>query len=276
MDAEDVARRVKQLQISGNLHEDVHLSTRFLMGEVARRIRRETEYGNVGETLKELCEEFGLGNVETLRRCIRTAETFHGNAKLFGRWLLSGEKKRWRDFVRAGQAEVDPTALGPEAFDRWLNNEIEGLQSAAERTEQARKTIDPEDEETIREMDGVVTMLTQEAQALRKAAKRVWEEQGATDEFLERFVDWLHEMPCLACGTMGETEAHHVAPSVTAKKQSDFLRVPLCTDCHIGELHASGYKQFKEETGYDIRELAARTLHLFLTGDDARFPAGLD
>lgn len=275
-EADDMAQRVKQLQISGNLHEDVHLGTRFLMGEVARRIRSQTEYGNVTETLSELAKRFRLGNVRTLYQCIQTAETFHGNAILFGRWLLAGEKKRWGDFVKAGKAEVDPKEMGEEAFERFIENETDSIERAAERAEQTAAEIDPDDEETIREMEGVVTMLTQRADDLRRVARRAWEEKGTeSDEALEAYLDWLHEMPCLACGTVGDTEAHHVQPSATAKKQSHWFRVPLCHDCHM-VLEDHTHEKFKSRTGFDIRELTARTLHLFLAGHDARFPSGLD
>lgn len=274
LDPDDMATRVKQLQISGNLHEDVHLGTRFLMGEIARRVKAQTEYGEVCDTLAALAERFKLGNVRTLRQCIKTAETFHGNARLFGKWLMAGDKKRWRDFVIAGQAEVDPTALGEEAFDRWLEGELDSVERAAERAEQAAAEVDPDDEDTIREMDGVVTMLTQRAQELRRKAWRAWQEDGATDDALEPYLDWLHEMPCLACGDVGGTEAHHVQPSVTAKKQSDWFRVPLCHDCHM-ILEDNTHAEFKRRTGEDIRALAARTLHLFVAGSDARFPPGL-
>lgn len=274
LEADDMATRFKQLQISGNLHEDVHLGTRFLMGEIARRVKANTDYGEICDTLEHVAEKFKLGNVRTLRQCIRTAETFHGNAKLFGRWLMAGEKKRWRDFVLAGQAEVDPTALGEEAFTRWVEGEMDSVQHAAERAEQAAAEIDPDDEETIREMEGVVTMLTQRANELRRTAKRAWEDEGATDRVLELYIDWLHEMPCLACGEVGDTEAHHVEPSVTAKKQSHFFRCPLCHDCHM-TLEDHTHAHFKEKTGHDIRELTARTLHLFIAGSDARFPPGL-
>lgn len=276
MSPDDMGRKFKQLQISGNLYEDVHLATRFLMGEAARRVRGDTEYGNIGETLKRLAEKFRLGNTRTLRQCIQTAETFHGNAQLFGRWLLSGEKKRWGDFVKAGKANVDPRGLSEEAFETWLEDEINNVEQAAERAESAAAEIDPDDEQSIREMDGVVTMLTHEAEHLRTVARKVWDEEGPeSDQALDAYLDWIHSMPCLACGTMGETEAHHVQPSVTAKKQSHWFRVPLCHDCHM-TLEDHDHDTFKKRTGFDIRELTARTLHLFIAGDDARFPTGLD
>lgn len=289
MDPNEAGEYIQALQLSGNLHEDIHLATRFMMGEAARRVKANAEWGDVQETLAELAERFGLGNTNTLRRCINAAETFHGNPQLFARWLVTGQKKRWYDFVDAARAEVDPMALGVEAFQKYIETEQENVQRAAERAEKTAKTIDPEDEDSLREMEGVVTALSVEAADLLRKAREIHREalegterdEALIDEALEWYVEAMRVMPCMACGRpaednpSGQTEPHHVAPSVTAKKQSHWLRVPLCNEHHT-LVHQEGYAAFKRKTGFDIRELTSRMFHLFVTGQDCRFPSGLD
>lgn len=306
IDPDNAGQYIASLQRTGNIHEDVHLATRFLMGIVAKRIRENTEHGNVIQTLERLVKEFKLGNTNTLRRCINAAETFHCNPVLFGRWLSTGEKKRWYHMIEASRADVDPMSMGIETFQMYIEGELKNIERTAERVSQVASEIDEDDEETLREAEGVVTMLGNEADALRRKSRKKLEEakeeikeEGETvegtfyadkkqmeiakleTEALKEFVSMIHEMPCMACGDPPEsnpngfTHAHHVAPSVTAKKVSDWFRVPLCNKHHT-LLHKEGHAAFKRETGFDIRELVARMLHIYITGEDARFPSGLD
>lgn len=279
MSIDDAGPFMKALQMTGDVHEDVHLATRFLIGEASRRIRKNTEHGRVEDTLAELANRFGIGNLNTLRRCINCAETFHGNPVLFGRWLTTGDKKRWYHFIEASRADADPAAMGPAAFDQYIESELANVERTAQRVERAADELE-DDDDAILELTGVVNILTTESERFRRLARAEIEDaDGDDDVALEYFVDMIRNMPCMACGRPpqdnpdGHTHPHHVAPSVTAKKKSHWFRCPLCYECHT--LVHTGYAKFKKQTGCDIRALVARTLHVFVVGHDARFPPGL-
>lgn len=287
MTVDEAGRYIKPIQLTGNLHEDVHLCCRFVMGIAARRVKKSVEHGNVTDALRDLANGFGLGTVQTLRTCINVAETFHDNPQLFARWLKTGVKKRWYHMIEAARAEVDPLSLGPEEFEAYVQSELNNAERTAERVADVADEID--DEETMREVEGVIVALTSEAERLRRKSREIYKraqnehESGTRDDMmqaaLEAFEDMLRHMPCLACGTMPTdeklTEPHHAAPSVTAKKQSHWFRAPLCYDCHM-ILEDNPHRVFKQRTGFDIRGLVARTLHIWITGHDQRFRADVN
>lgn len=49
----------------------------------------------------------------------------------------------------------------------------------------------------------------------------------------QAYLAWIREMPCLACGTEGRSEAAHTGDDGgMSMKASDYSCVPLCSDCH--------------------------------------------
>lgn len=46
----------------------------------------------------------------------------------------------------------------------------------------------------------------------------------------------VKELPCSVCGAPGPSDAHHIREGVgMAQRNSDFLTIPLCKDCHTNQ-----------------------------------------
>lgn len=45
----------------------------------------------------------------------------------------------------------------------------------------------------------------------------------------------IKQMPCALCGASGPSDAHHIREGMgMAQRNSDWLAIPLCKDCHQG------------------------------------------
>jgi hypothetical protein len=67
----------------------------------------------------------------------------------------------------------------------------------------------------------------------------------------EAYKAWIREMPCIACGIEGRSEAAHTGTDGgMSMKASDYSVVPLCADCHRqapGAYHRVGKRAFEEK-----------------------------
>ena len=67
----------------------------------------------------------------------------------------------------------------------------------------------------------------------------------------EAYKAWIREMPCIACGIEGRSEAAHTGTDGgMSMKASDYSVVPLCGDCHTqapGAYHRVGKRAFEEK-----------------------------
>ena len=65
----------------------------------------------------------------------------------------------------------------------------------------------------------------------------------------EGYKAWIREMPCIACGVEGRSEAAHTgSDGGMSMKASDYSCVPLCSDCHTqapGAYHRVGKRAFE-------------------------------
>lgn len=72
------------------------------------------------------------------------------------------------------------------------------------------------------------------------------------------FLEYTRKQACLWCGRANQSEAHHLklpGLSGTAEKSPDWCAVPLCHDCHIGQLHQSGTDAFLKDIAWITRYL---------------------
>src|SRR5450631_1524837 len=69
----------------------------------------------------------------------------------------------------------------------------------------------------------------------------------------KEYLAWIREMPCIACGIEGQSEAAHTGrDGGMGQKASDYSCVPLCADCHTqapGAYHRIGKRAFEERHG---------------------------
>jgi hypothetical protein len=67
------------------------------------------------------------------------------------------------------------------------------------------------------------------------------------------YLAWIREMPCIACGIEGRSEAAHTGTDGgMSQKASDYSCVPLCADCHTqaqGAYHRIGKRDFERRHG---------------------------
>ena len=79
----------------------------------------------------------------------------------------------------------------------------------------------------------------------------------------EKYLQFVRSLPCCACGTNLEVEAHHTEGGGKGLKGSDGFAIPLCTLHH--RMHdALGKISFYKEFHLDRWELVARTLEKHL------------
>jgi hypothetical protein len=78
----------------------------------------------------------------------------------------------------------------------------------------------------------------------------------------EAYKAWIREMPCIACGIEGRSEAAHTGTDGgMSMKASDYSVVPLCGDCHTqapGAYHRVGKRAFEREHGLCCAKIVAR------------------
>lgn len=49
------------------------------------------------------------------------------------------------------------------------------------------------------------------------------------------YIGLIKSMPCSLCGEPGPSDAHHIREGMgMAQRNSDYLTIPLCKDCHQG------------------------------------------
>ena len=50
-----------------------------------------------------------------------------------------------------------------------------------------------------------------------------------------QYVERIKNMPCALCSACAPSDAHHLREGVgMAQRNSDYLTIPLCKDCHQG------------------------------------------
>ncbi len=78
----------------------------------------------------------------------------------------------------------------------------------------------------------------------------------------EAYLAWIREMPCIACGIEGRSEAAHTGQDGgMSMKASDYSCVPLCADCHTqaaGAYHRVGKRAFERARGLCLADVVAR------------------
>ena len=76
------------------------------------------------------------------------------------------------------------------------------------------------------------------------------------------YLTWIREMPCVACGVEGRSEAAHTGTDGgMSMKASDYSCVPLCTDCHTqapGAYHRIGKRALERRLGLSFAGIVAR------------------
>lgn len=286
---DEADEQIRSLNYRQRLHDDAKWMTRFVIGELVRRIRQTTEHGNVGDMMRSMSDRFGIG-VDTIRYAMGVAEAFHGNARLFALFLKTGEQKHWYHMKRITRRNVDPTEIGLETYVDEIVREVE---TAANRVQDLNDAVERDDTPEARmKAESVTMVLSDEAVRARhnyrkdRARRQTLRVNGhavettETDAELEAFLHMVRHMPCFGCADpwqynrRGQTDPHHVVPSAVGQKRADFARIPLC-ERHHAMLHTEGHRRFKDATGVDVRSALARVLHIWNRGVDIRFPPGL-
>lgn len=82
----------------------------------------------------------------------------------------------------------------------------------------------------------------------------------------ERYMKWLHTLPCCLTGSRINVTVHHVVGhglKPIGGKTTDLLAFPIVTELHLpnfaGGLHAIGHKAWEQVWGSQL-EFSARTL----------------
>ena len=78
----------------------------------------------------------------------------------------------------------------------------------------------------------------------------------------EYYKAWIREMPCIACGVEGRSEAAHTGTDGgMSMKASDYSCVPLCADCHTqapDAYHCVGKRALERGHGLSFAGIVAR------------------
>jgi hypothetical protein len=76
------------------------------------------------------------------------------------------------------------------------------------------------------------------------------------------YLAWVREMPCIACGLEGRSQAAHTGTDGgMSMKASDYSCVPLCADCHRqspDSYHRAGKPAFERRHGLCLGRVVAR------------------
>ena len=63
------------------------------------------------------------------------------------------------------------------------------------------------------------------------------------------YLEWVRTRPCIVCGCMHRSEAHHVKIKelvAMGKKTPDWTALPLCHKCHMSVAHGTGFHEAME------------------------------
>ena len=82
----------------------------------------------------------------------------------------------------------------------------------------------------------------------------------------EEYLDFIREMPCVACGRKGPSDPDHIqARGTGSHKQVDFFALPMCRKCHT-ERGQLGNEKFMAKHGIEnLWREVARNMVKFLT-----------
>lgn len=73
----------------------------------------------------------------------------------------------------------------------------------------------------------------------------------------KKYLAWIRTKPCLACGKMGESQAHHTWHAGKKNHGNDFVAIPTCVSCHtFGKYayHNIGHAKFEEYWNLDLKD----------------------
>lgn len=93
---------------------------------------------------------------------------------------------------------------------------------------------------------------------LHPSLRYTWVRHVSKDDLLEisrakmprlcsEYLEHTRKQACLCCGKNNVSQVHHLklaGESGTGFKADDWLTIPLCSQCHLGELHQKGQKEF--------------------------------
>ena len=58
-----------------------------------------------------------------------------------------------------------------------------------------------------------------------------------------RHMQMVKELPCCLCGASAPSDAHHILEGrIPGRRAHDFCTIPVCKDCHPGQLGLHGDK----------------------------------
>jgi len=58
-----------------------------------------------------------------------------------------------------------------------------------------------------------------------------------------RHMQMVKELPCCLCGASAPSDAHHILEGrIPGRRAHDFCTIPVCRDCHTGQLGLHGDK----------------------------------
>ena len=78
----------------------------------------------------------------------------------------------------------------------------------------------------------------------------------------KRYLGWVAQQNCVLCGAVG-VHCHHIREGQgMAQRASDYLAIPLCPDCHMGQQGAHGDKTLFRVYKVTELDLLARTIQL--------------
>jgi len=279
LDMDEAKTAFRSLLARSQLHEDGKWISRFLLGELARRVRAQTDHGNITERLEEIAERYGI-NINTLRYAIGVAKSFDANLRLFDKWLRSGGyQKRWKDIKAVVREGLDPKEYGAEALADEVVKIVEG---ATQELDEINQDIQ-EQKANEQDLDGATTAFSREVARFRDESLGALEdaerEEGERrSHALEMLIRMVRQMDCCACGKPAnpdkdevESDPHHVASSIHGDKQNDWARIPLCRECH-GELEDGSLMDFQRKHGVSITAELAKIQHYWITGERLDLP----
>lgn len=93
---------------------------------------------------------------------------------------------------------------------------------------------------------------------LHPSLRYTWVRHISKDDLLEisqakmprlcpEYLEHTRKQACLCCGRNNVSQVHHLklaGESGTGFKADDWLTIPLCPQCHLGELHQKGQEEF--------------------------------
>lgn len=93
---------------------------------------------------------------------------------------------------------------------------------------------------------------------LHPSLRYTWVRHVSKDDLLEisqakmprlcpEYLEHTRKQACLCCGRNNVSQVHHLklaGESGTGFKADDWLTIPLCPQCHLGELHQKGQEEF--------------------------------